>query len=264
MKDDPGDAPRELTSPRFPEGDGLSVPCHVAIIMDGNGRWAQERGLDRAQGHARGMEALRRVVRRAKTRGVRFLTLYTFSSENQGRPREEVHGLMDLLKSFVDRDLGRLHEEGVRVRVLGRRDDLQPSISSLLDRAERLTQDNEAMVLLVAFNYSAQDEILRAARSLVSDAISGDLRLEDIDKVCFASRLDTGDAPEPDVLVRTSGEKRLSNFLLWQCAYTEFVFVDTLWPDFDEQAFDDAITEFNQRNRRFGKSISEKGGGVGK
>lgn len=237
----------------------LPVPRHIAIIMDGNGRWAQKRGLKRSAGHRQGVDSLRRIVAHACERGISFLTLFVFSSENWLRPHWEVRQLMSLFKEFIRQNLTDLRKNGVRVRILGRRDGLDPSIAHLLDEAERCTNDNDTMTLLVAFNYGGQDEILRASQHIAAEVASGRLCLDDIDKQCFAAHLDTSGVPEPDVLVRTGGEKRLSNFLLWQCAYTEFVFVDELWPDFDENALDAVIVEFNLRVRRFGTIDGEDG-----
>lgn len=230
----------------------VRVPRHIAIIMDGNGRWAKQRGLSRIEGHRRGVETVRRIVTHAGERGVSFLTLFAFSSENWSRPRDEVRELMGILKRFIRQDLARLHQNGVRVRVLGRRDGLEASVVALLDEAEDLTRGNEAMTLLVAFNYGAQDEIVRAAQRIAAKVAAGELTPDAIDHQCVAAHLDTAGVPDPDLLVRTSGEQRLSNFLLWQCAYTEFVFVDQLWPDFNEASLDAAIDEFNRRDRRFG------------
>ncbi|MDC9701445.1 MAG: polyprenyl diphosphate synthase [Alphaproteobacteria bacterium] len=231
----------------------MSMPHHVAIIMDGNGRWAQRRGLSRVEGHLRGVSTLRQIIVHASERGLSFLTLFAFSSENWMRPKDEVHELMDILKLFIERDLSLLHRNRVQIQVLGQRDALDPSISALLSRAESLTFDNEGLRLFVAFNYGSQDEIVRATRLIAVKVADGLLDPEEIDGPCFAEHLYTAGVPEPDLLVRTGGERRLSNFLLWQCAYTEFIFLDMLWPDFDEQSFDNAIAEFNQRDRRFGR-----------
>ncbi|RFC62419.1 isoprenyl transferase [Fulvimarina endophytica] len=227
-------------------------PEHIAIIMDGNGRWARARGLPRSMGHRRGVEAVRATVRAAGELGVQYLTLFAFSSENWNRPREEVDELLGLLKLFIRRDLADLHKEGVRVRIVGRRDNLQPDILSLLEEAENLTRNNERQTLVVAFNYGARDEFARAAQTIARKAASGELDAETVDEAVIASHLDTAGIPDPDLIIRTSGEIRLSNFLLWQAAYSEFVFVPVNWPDFDRQALDDAIAEFRSRDRRFG------------
>jgi undecaprenyl diphosphate synthase len=227
-------------------------PAHVAIIMDGNGRWAQLRGLPRQEGHRRGLEALRGAVKNAGELGVRILTLYSFSTENWRRPATEVSFLLGLLKRFVEKDLGDLHAAGVRVRVIGGRDDLAPDLRRLVERAEMVTRDNTSMTLVVAFNYGARDEIVRAARQLATDAASGRIEAAAIDEAMLASRLDTSDLPDPELVIRTSGETRISNFLLWQAAYAEFVFTPVLWPDFDRAAFEAALAEYAGRERRFG------------
>lgn len=231
-------------------------PAHVAIIMDGNGRWAQMRGLPRQEGHRRGLEALRATVRNAGDLGVRILTLYSFSTENWRRPATEVSFLLGLLKRFVEKDLGELHTAGVRVRIIGGRDDLSPDLRRLVEHAETLTRDNTAMTLVVAFNYGARDEIVRATRRLAADAAAGRIDPAAIDEAMFGSRLDTADLPDPELVIRTSGETRISNFLLWQAAYAEFVFLPVLWPDFDRAAFEEALAEYGRRERRFG-GVSE-------
>ncbi|ESR23466.1 isoprenyl transferase [Lutibaculum baratangense] len=229
-----------------------SRPTHVAIIMDGNGRWAADRGLPRAKGHHAGVEALRRTLREAANLGVRYLTLFSFSSENWSRPQSEVTELMQLLRHFIRDDLAELTRNNVRVRVLGRRDDLRPDILELVEHAERETADNDGLFLQVAFNYGARDEIVRAAQALARDVASGRLDADAIDEEALAARLDTAGLPEPDLLIRTSGEQRISNFLLWQCAYTEFVFLPIWWPDFDRNEFLKALDLYARRERRFG------------
>ncbi len=231
-------------------------PAHVAIIMDGNGRWAQMRGLPRQEGHRRGLEALRAAVRNAGDLGVRILTLYSFSTENWRRPATEVSFLLGLLKRFVEKDLGELHAAGVRVRIIGGRDDLSPDLRRLVEHAETLTRDNTAMTLVVAFNYGARDEIVRATRRLAADAAAGRIDPAAIDEAMLGARLDTADLPDPELVIRTSGETRISNFLLWQAAYAEFVFLPVLWPDFDRAAFEEALAEYGRRERRFG-GVSE-------
>jgi undecaprenyl diphosphate synthase len=224
------------------------APNHVAIIMDGNGRWAARRGLPRAEGHRRGVEALRRTVRAAIELGVRYLTIYSFSSENWRRPATEVGELMGLLRLFVRNDLADLHRNNVRVRVIGGRDDLAPDILALLVEAEALTEPNSGLTLVVAFNYGGRQELVRVMQSLAREVSGGSLSARDIDADLVTSRLDTGGIPDPDLVIRTSGEMRLSNFLLWQAAYAEFVFTPVLWPDFDRVALEAAITEFRQRD----------------
>jgi undecaprenyl diphosphate synthase len=234
-----------------PAGDAAQG-LHVGIIMDGNGRWAAERGLPRFEGHRRGVEALRRAVRSAQDLGVRYLTVYSFSSENWARPPQEIAELMGLLKLFIRNDLLTLQEAGVRIRVIGERANLKPDIVALLDEAEQRTRRNDKLELIVAFNYGARQEIVEAARSLARDVAAGRLRPDDIDETAFAARLDTVGAPDPDLIIRTSGEMRLSNFLMWQSAYSELVFLPMFWPDFDREAFQQAIADFRARERRFG------------
>lgn len=234
-------------------------PRHVAIIMDGNGRWAAARGLPRSEGHRRGVEALRRTVRAAGELGIRYLTIFSFSSENWSRPVAEVNELMGLLRRFVRNDLAELHQNNVRVRIIGEREGLSPDIGPLLIEAEDLTRNNTGLCLLVAFNYGARQEIARAARR-ISDAVTrGELAATDIDADRFASFLDASDVPDPDLVIRTSGEQRMSNFLLWQAAYSELVFVPGFWPDFDRAALEAVITEFRGRERRFGGLVAQTG-----
>lgn len=228
------------------------APAHVAIIMDGNGRWAQMRGLPRQEGHRRGLEALRRTVRNAGELGIRVLTLYSFSTENWRRPMAEVSFLMGLLRRFVENDLAELNEAGVRVRIIGSRDDLAPDLRGLVERAEAMTQGNTGLTLVVAFNYGSRDELTRVARRLAQDVAAGRVAPEAIDEEMLTSRLDTGSLPDPDLVIRTSGEARISNFLLWQAAYAEFVFTPVLWPDFDRKALEEALAEFHSRERRYG------------
>ena len=235
-----------------PTSATAAVPRHVAIIMDGNGRWAKLRSRPRTFGHAEGVEALRRAVEAAGELGIRYLTVFGFSTENWRRPAEEVNALFDLLRLYVARDLDRLVREGVRVRVIGERHGLQADIADIIERAEQRTQHNSKLNLTIAFNYGGQDEIVRAARRIAEDVAAGKLAASDLDAARFNLYLDTADLPPPDMLIRTSGEYRLSNFMLWQAAYTELVFLDVLWPDFDKDALAAAIAEYNQRDRRFG------------
>ena len=225
---------------------------HVGIIMDGNGRWAQARGLPRFEGHRRGVEAVRRAVRAAIDCNVEFLTIYSFSTENWSRPPEEVSMLMGLLKRFIRNDLADLHANDVRVRVIGRREGLPSDICGLLTEAEDLTQHNRRLTLVVAFNYGGRQAIVEAARRLARRVKSGALDLESIDAKALERRLETHDIPDPDLIIRTSGEQRLSNFLLWQAAYAEFVFLPIHWPDFDKAAFQSALDQSAARERRFG------------
>ena len=228
------------------------APAHVAIIMDGNGRWAQMRGLPRQEGHRRGLDALRRTVRNAAELGIRVLTLYSFSTENWRRPITEVSFLMGLLRRFVENDLAELNQAGVRVRIIGGREDLAPDLRALVERAEAMTESNTGLTLVVAFNYGSRDEIVRVARDIARDVAAGRLAPEAIGEEVLSSYLDTAALPDPDLVIRTSGETRISNFLLWQAAYAEFVFTPVLWPDFDRKALEEALVEFHRRERRYG------------
>jgi undecaprenyl diphosphate synthase len=231
-----------------------SAPRHIAIIMDGNGRWAKQRARPRTFGHSEGVEALRRTVEAAGELGVRYLTVFGFSTENWRRPVEEVNALFDLLRLYVARDLDKLAREGVRVRVIGERQGLQADIAEIIENAEAKTRHNGKLNLTIAFNYGGQDEIARAARRLAEDVAAGKLAPDGVDAARFETYLDTVDLPPPDMLIRTSGETRLSNFMLWQAAYTELVFLDVLWPDFGKAPLQQAIDQFNRRERRFGGS----------
>jgi undecaprenyl diphosphate synthase len=235
------------------------MPRHVAIIMDGNGRWAAARGLPRVEGHRRGVEALRRTVRAARELGISFLTIFSFSSENWSRPQSEIKDLLMLLRRFIRNDLADLHKSNVRVRIIGERDNLERDIRLLLQEAEDLTRDNTGLTLVVAFNYGARQEIARAARRLAAEVASGKLTAEAISPELLTRNLDAPDLPDPDVIIRTSGEQRLSNFLLWQAAYSELVFVPTNWPDFDRHILEAAIIEYRRRERRFGGLIAQTG-----
>jgi undecaprenyl diphosphate synthase len=230
----------------------VRIPEHVAIIMDGNGRWAKARGLPRAAGHRAGVNAVRETVRNASDIGIRYLTLYAFSSENWSRPPAEVSDLMGLLKLFIRRDLAELHKSNVEIRIIGERNRLKPDLLKLLQNAEDLTRGNSAMTLVIAFNYGSRDEIIRAAARIAADVSEGRLSPEDIGAAAFAARLDTAGMPDPDLVIRTSGEQRLSNFLLWQAAYAEFVFMPCLWPDFGREQLIEALSVFGNRERRFG------------
>lgn len=220
--------------------------------MDGNGRWAAARNLPRSIGHERGVEALRKMVEAAQGMGLSHLTVYSFSTENWRRPVSEVNALFALLKAYVKRDLNRLHKEGVRVRVLGTRQGLPEDVRELVDRAEATTKDNTVFNLCIAFNYGGREEILRAARDAAKAVQAGDLSSDELSEERFADFLDTAGIPDPDLIVRTSGEYRLSNFLIWQSAYSELVFMDVLWPDFRGEHLQQAIDIFMGRERRFG------------
>ncbi len=228
------------------------MPAHVAIIMDGNGRWAKARGLPRVAGHRAGVEALRATVRAAPEFGITHLTVYAFSSENWSRPKTEISDLMGLLKIFIRRDLAELHQSGVRVRIIGDRSSLQSDIRALLEEAEALTVHNDALTLIIAFNYGGRDEIVRAARKLAMAAARGEIRPEAIDADLFAGTLDTAGIPDPELVIRTSGELRLSNFLLWQAAYSELAFLPCYWPDFSREHLAEVLLDFAGRERRFG------------
>lgn len=247
--------PEVSPSPRVPAATADSEfepPRHIAIIMDGNGRWAAERGLPRGEGHRRGVEALRRTVRAVGELGIEILTIYSFSSENWSRPATEIRDLMGLLRRFIRIDLAELHKSNVRVRVIGERRGLEPEIGRLLEEAEELTCNNDGLLLVVAFNYGGRQEIARAAQRIACSVIAGAMRPADITADVLARHLDAPDLPDPDLVIRTSGEQRMSNFLLWQSAYSELVFVATYWPDFDRTALESAIREYRRRERRFG------------
>ena len=236
----------------------MALPNHIAIIMDGNGRWAKARGLPRVAGHRAGVEALRQAVRDVGEMGISWLTVYAFSSENWSRPKSEVTDLMGLLKLFIRRDLAELHQNGVRVRIVGDRADLEPDIRALLEEAEALTRDNVAMNLVIAFNYGSRDEIARAARKIGAAVAEGRLAPEAITAESFGAYLDTVDIPDPDLVIRTSGEQRLSNFMMWQAAYAELVFLPCYWPDFAKPHLHEAVEAFSQRDRRFGGVRAEE------
>jgi undecaprenyl diphosphate synthase len=228
--------------------------------MDGNGRWATARGLTRALGHRAGVEAVRRTVKAAIERGISYLTIYSFSSENWSRPADEVADLMGLIKLYIRRDLAELHRAGVCVRVIGERDRVDPELLALIDDGQALTAANTKLTLLVAFNYGSRGEIARAARRLAERAIAGEISPADIDPELLTRELDTRTVPDPDLLIRTSGELRISNFLLWQLAYTEFVFLDCHWPEFGREHLDLALEQFASRQRRFGGLVAVQTG----
>ncbi|OHT21058.1 isoprenyl transferase [Edaphosphingomonas haloaromaticamans] len=231
---------------------GAGLPRHVAIIMDGNGRWAKARHLPRVAGHRKGAEAVRATIRAARELGIEVLTLYAFSSENWRRPEEEVSDLKGLLRHYLLGEIEELAANGVRLRVIGEYRRFGPELARLLDDAIERTVGNRAMTLVIALNYGAQDEIVRAARALAEDALAGRIDPAAIDAETLDARLDTRELPPPDLLIRTSGERRLSNFLLWQAAYAELLFVDTLWPDFGREALFAAVADYGRRERRFG------------
>jgi len=239
-------------SPIETSGDGSAVPRHVAIIMDGNGRWAKKKLLPRVAGHRAGMEAVRRTIKAAGEIGIEALTLYAFSSENWRRPATEIADLMGLLRFYLRREIAELDNAGIRLELIGDWRALDADIVADLDAARQQLSNNRGLTLVLALNYGAQDEIVRAVRSLVAEAKDGTLDLSDIDPASIGARLDTADLPPLDLVIRTSGEQRLSNFLLWQAAYAELLFVDTLWPDFDRAALEEAIASFGRRERRYG------------
>jgi undecaprenyl diphosphate synthase len=244
----PQRAPLPSPDPATPPG----TPAHVAIIMDGNGRWAKARGLPRTAGHARGAEAVRRAIEGAVRLGIRYLTLFGFSSENWQRPENEVRDLMGLLQRYLRSEIDELHAEGVRVNVIGERAKFSADTIALIENAERRTAANSRLILTLALSYGSRQEIISAARALAADCAAGMLTPADIDEAAMARRLFTKDLPDPDLLIRTSGEQRISNFLLWQSAYTELFFTDTLWPDFGQPDLEAAIASFRNRERRFG------------
>jgi undecaprenyl diphosphate synthase len=234
--------------------DAGTIPAHIAIIMDGNGRWAKSRGLPRAEGHRRGAEAVRRVVESASDIGVSYLTLFGFSSENWKRPEREVEDLMLLLRLYLRSEIAEMHKNNVRFLMIGDRSKLPKTVVELIDHAESTTIGNTGLTLVLALSYGARQEIVAAVKNLCERVKNEDLQIDEIDDAAFASCLLTNSVPDPDLVIRTSGEQRVSNFLLWQIAYSEFVFMDILWPDFGENELRQAITEYQSRERRYGAS----------
>jgi undecaprenyl diphosphate synthase len=233
-------------------GKERPFPKHIAIIMDGNGRWAAQRGLPRTEGHRRGVESTKECVRAASDFGVSYLTLFSFSSENWKRPPLEVTYLLGLLRRFIRRDLAELHENNVKLRIIGSDDGVPADLVTMFREAVALTGGNTGLQLIIAFNYGSRDEIIRATKRLAVRVKLGELAAEDITQDMFEGHFDTAGIPDPDLLIRTSGEQRISNFLLWQCAYSEFLFIDNFWPDFTRQTLESAIASYRQRERRFG------------
>ncbi len=231
-------------------------PRHVAIIMDGNGRWAESRGEPRIAGHKRGAEAVRRTAEAAANMGITYLTLFGFSSENWKRPKSEIGDLMSLLRLYLRSEIAELKKKGVKLRVIGDRSRLESDIVSLIDRAEAETVSNTRLTLVLALSYGSRAEIARAAQRLAKLAADGRIDPDSIDEQSLEGQLETSGIPDPDLLIRTSGEKRVSNFLLWQLAYTELVFMDVLWPEFGAGDLADAVREYHQRERRYGSSVS--------
>jgi len=244
---------------RSPNPGREGAPYHVAIIMDGNGRWAAQRGLPRSEGHRLGVEALRRTVRAAGDMGIQVLTIFSFSLENWTRPPQEIRDLMGLLRRFIRHDLAELHGNNVRVRIIGIRHGLESEILRLLEEAEELTKNNTGVTLVVAFNYGGRQEIAAAAQRMAQDVVAGKLSPEEINAELMSKRLDTAGIPDPDLIIRTSGEQRISNFLLWQAAYSELVFLPVFWPDFDRNVLEEAISEYRRRERRFGGLVARTG-----
>ncbi len=232
--------------------DAAASPRHIAIIMDGNGRWAKARGLPRVMGHSSGVEAVRRTVKAAIELKIPYLTLYSFSSENWSRPAAEVSELLGLMKRFIRGDLADLHKFNVCIKVIGERDDIEPELRGMIQETEQLTASNTGLRLIIAFNYGARAEITKAARKLCKRVLDGEIGVDDITTEVLSVELDTDGIPDPDLLIRTSGESRLSNFLLWQCAYAELVFIPEYWPDFSQDLLQNAIDEYATRERRFG------------
>ena len=243
-------APDDLLARVRANGD---VPRHIAVIMDGNGRWARERLLPRPMGHRAGMTSVREAVEGAREAGVGTLTLFAFSDENWQRPADEIGALMDLLQEYIGKELERLRDEGVRVRVLGERERLSASSRAAVERLEARTADCTKLNLNLCISYSSRAELARAARLLAEEVLRGQRRLEDVDEAAVRDKLYTAAFPDPDLLIRTSGERRISNFLLWQLAYTELYLTPVLWPDFTRQTLFEAILDFQGRERRFGK-----------
>ena len=228
------------------------IPAHIAIIMDGNGRWAKSKGKERYEGHIEGVASVKACIKAACKRGVRYLTLYAFSTENWGRPQAEVDALMQLFCQSVTKETPELIEQGVRVRIIGRRDRFSEDVRERLLHIEQSTAAGERLTLVLAFDYSSRDELVRATRKVADKVQSGELCSEDINDKIISAHLDTADIPDPDLIIRTSGECRLSNFLLWQASYAEMYFPQTMWPDFREEAFDKALEEYASRERRYG------------
>jgi undecaprenyl diphosphate synthase len=230
------------------------VPRHIAIIMDGNGRWAKNRNLPRPMGHREGVKAVHRVVEACRQRGIEALTLFAFSSENWRRPKTEVNLLMDLFVRTIKKEIEALHRNGVRMRFIGDRNAFEPRLQALMDAAEQQTAENRKLTLVIAVNYGGRWDIADAARRMAAKAVAGEIAVEDIDSDSLSKMLSMADLPEPDLFIRTGGEQRISNFLLWQLAYTELYFTDLLWPDFDATALDTALQSFAGRQRRFGQT----------
>ncbi|MBQ3027156.1 MAG: isoprenyl transferase [Alistipes sp.] len=233
-------------------GEGEKIPTHIAIIMDGNGRWAKAKGKERYEGHIEGVASVKACIKAARKRGVRYLTLYAFSTENWGRPQAEVEALMQLFCQSVTKETPELIEQGVRVQFIGRRDRFSEEVRERLLHIEESTATGDKLTLVLAFDYSSRDELVRAMREITVKVERGELSAEEIDDKTISAHLDTAEMPDPDLIIRTSGECRLSNFLLWQASYAEMYFPQTMWPDFREEAFDKALEVYASRERRYG------------
>lgn len=233
--------------------NSIKTPLHIAIIMDGNGRWAKKHGLPRIQGHRKGVENIRNIVRIAMINKIQYLTLYAFSTENWSRPASEVHGLIELLASVIDRETKELHKQNIRIKHLGRTENLSQNLQRSIQKAVEITKNNIGLTLNVAFDYGGRNELLEAAKKIIKDKINPDL----LDETSFEKYLYSSGIPDPDLIIRTAGEMRLSNFLLWQAAYSEYYFTKTLWPDFDEIDMDKALSEYYKRKRQFGQIEDE-------
>jgi undecaprenyl diphosphate synthase len=239
---------KTVSSKSLPAGLPKNLPAHIAIIMDGNGRWANSRGLPRVAGHRAGTDNLRRVIEGCVEFGVKVLTIYAFSTENWERPQEEVKGLMTILEDVIDRELAELHRNGVQLRHIGRLEELSPFLQKKVQQAMELTRDNQRLILNVAFNYGGRDELVCAVRSILRDGVTADA----VDETLISKYLYTAGLPDPDLVIRTSGEQRTSNFLIWQSAYAEWYFPPVYWPDFNKEELRKALWEFSRRDRRFG------------
>ena len=233
-------------------GNEKNIPTHIAIIMDGNGRWAKAKGKERYEGHIEGVASVKACIKAARKRGVQYLTLYAFSTENWGRPQAEVDALMQLFCQSVTKETPELVEQGVRVRIIGRRDRFSEEVRERLLHIENSTATGDKLTLVLAFDYSSRNELVRATQAIAERVKKGVLQCEDIDDSTIADHLDTANIPDPDLIIRTSGECRLSNFLLWQASYAEMYFPQTMWPDFREEEFDKALEVYAQRERRYG------------
>ncbi|MBW6458068.1 MAG: isoprenyl transferase [FCB group bacterium] len=237
--------------------NNANKPRHIALILDGNGRWARKRGLPRMMGHKEGVKTIKEIVRATAEAGIPYLTIYAFSKQNWNRPEEEVGAIMSLLINSAKNEINELHRNNVRLMIIGDKNDLPKEAQIVLDRGEKLTKDNTLLTLVVALSYGSRDEILRATRSLAEDVRDGKFAPDEINEALFESRLDTRGIPDPDLIIRTSGEYRISNYLLWQSAYAEYYFAPELWPDFHRPKYYQAIMTYTQRERRFGKTSEQ-------